>query len=111
MTGPGSHTTRQRNLGRRLPSTRHHPLLSNRQLIFAELAAGVDEVLAVDATSARAQNEGWALVAQLMIGRSLVDDVSAADPGADGPDGETLGAGIDRLLVRHDVAGVMKEYG
>ena len=77
--------------------------------IFAEPEAEVDGLRAADAASVRAQNEGGALVAGLMRGKRLVDNVSADAADADGPDGETLGAGIDRLLVRRDVAWVMKE--
>ena len=75
-----------------------------------ELATRVDEALAADD---QAESEGRALVAELLAGKMLVDDVSGADvaagSGADRAADEPLGAGIDRLLVRDDVVGKMKE--
>jgi len=81
-----------------------------------ELATRVDEALAADD---QAESEGRALVAELLAGKMLVDDVSGADVAAgsganhaadepDEPD-EPLGVGIDRLILRHDIVGTMKE--
>ena len=83
---------------------------------FGELETRVDEALAADG---QAESEGRALVAELLAGKMLVDDVSGADVAAgsganhaadepDEPD-EPLGVGIDRLILRHDIVGTMKE--
>ena len=84
--------------------------------IFGALERGVEEVLAADE---QAESEGRALVASLLAGKMLVDDVSGADVAAgsganhaadepDEPD-EPLGVAIDRLIIRHGVVGEMKE--
>ena len=80
------------------------------------LETRVDEALAADE---QAEAEERALVTELLAGKMLVDDVSGADVAAgsganhaadepDEPD-EPLGVGIDRLILRHDIVGTMKE--
>ena len=99
------------------------PLLNRRSSLlkaqlsglFGELETHVDEALAADD---QAESEGRALVAELLAGKMLVDvsgaDVAAgsgANHAADEPDepDEPLGVGIDRLILRHDIVGTMKE--
>ena len=77
--------------------------------LFGALEAGVDEVLTADD---QAEAEGRLLVARMLAGKRLVADVSGADDAAGSGDDradEPLGAAIDRLLVRDDVVGKMKE--
>ena len=89
--------------------------------LFGELETHVDEALAADDQAAlaaddQAESEGRALVAKLLAGKMLVDNVSGADVAAGSGAGhaadatdEPLGVAIDRLVVRHDIVGTMKE--
>ena len=73
--------------------------------LFGALEAGVDEVLTADD---QAEAEGRLLVARMLAGMRLVATVSGADDAAGCAD-EPLGAAIDRVIVRKDVVGKMKE--
>ena len=98
-----------------LLNRRSSPLKAQLSGLFGELETHVDEALAADD---RAESEGRALVAELLAGKMLVDvsgaDVAAgsgANHAADEPGepDEPLGVGIDRLILRHDIVGTMKE--
>jgi len=94
-----------------LPPQQAVPDLLNRRRsgLFGALETRVDQVLAADE---QADLEGRTMVASLLAGKKLVD-VSGADvaagAGADRVADEPLGAAIDRLIVRHNVVGKMKE--
>ena len=99
-----------------LLNRRRSPLIAQVTGLFGELETHVDEALAADD---QAESEGRALVAELLAGKMLVDDVSGADVAAGSganhaadephePD-EPLGVAIDRLILRHDIVGTMKE--
>ena len=94
-------------------------ILNRRSSPVAEACLKTREALETRVDELEAESEGRALVAELLAGKMLVDDVSGADVAAgsganhaadepDEPD-EPLGVGIDRLILRHDIVGTMKE--
>ena len=96
-----------------LLNRRSSPLKAQLSGLFGELETHVDEALAADD---QAESEGRALVAKLLAGKMLVDNVSGADVAAGSGAGhaadatdEPLGVAIDRLILRHDIVGTMKE--
>ena len=104
-----------------LLNRRRSPLIAQVTGLFGELETHVDEALAADDQAAlaaddQAESEGRALVAKLLAGKMLVDNVSGADVAARSGAGhaadatdEPLGVAIDRLILRHDIVGTMKE--